>query len=176
MSFVTIFLVAISLSMDAFSLALLYGTLNMSKSIIKKLGVTVGIFHFIMPLIGYLFGDLLSFFLTFNADLLVGAIFIILAIQMFLSIRKKEDVTEIVGFISYFLFGFTVSVDSLTVGIGIGSLNNSIILPCIMFSLISAIFTYTGLSLGKSLAHKYGKYSSILGSALLFLLGLHYIF
>lgn len=176
MSLFTIFLVAVSLSMDAFSLSLLYGTLGLRKNVIRAISLTVGIFHFFMPLFGFFFGDILSFFLTFNANLLVGAIFIILSVQMLFSLKKEEEVLEISSFLSYLLFGFTVSVDSFSVGIGIGSLNGKIILPCIIFSVVSCIFTYLGLNLGKTLASKFGNISTILGSILLFGLGLSYIF
>lgn len=176
MNLIAIFLVAVSLSMDAFSLSLLYGTLNLKRKVIRGISLTVGIFHFFMPLFGYLFGDILSFFLTFNADLLVGAIFIILGVQMFLSTKKEEDIMEITSIFSYLLFGFTVSLDSFSVGIGLGSLQESILLPCIIFSFTSLVFTYLGLVLGTRLAHKFGQISTILGSILLFILGLFYIF
>lgn len=175
MSIFTIFLVAVSLSMDAFSLSLLYGTLGLKKQVIHAISLTVGVFHFFMPLFGYLFGDILSFFLTFNANLLVGAIFIILALQMIFSLKKEEDVLEISSFFSYLLFGFTVSIDSFSVGLGIGSLNGKIFLPCIVFSIVSSIFTYLGLSLGKTLASKFGSISTILGGILLLVLGISYI-
>ena len=80
--------------MDAFSLSLIYGTLNISNIIIRIVSSTVGIFHFFMPLFGYLFGDLLSSFLVFNPNNLVSIIFVYLAIQMFLSVFKQEEVLE----------------------------------------------------------------------------------
>lgn len=175
MSLLTIILVAISLSMDAFSLALIYGTLSIAPSVILKMSVVVGVFHFFMPLFGFFFGDLLSFFLHFNAEYLVGIIFIILSLQMILSVFKQENVEVLSGLLSYFLFGFTVSVDSFSVGIGIGSLGGSIFLPCIIFSLVSALFTYVGLRLGNQLASKFGTLSTIFGSITLFLLGLHHL-
>ncbi len=176
MSLLMVFVVAVSLSMDAFSLALIYGTLNVSTRMIRNTSVTVGIFHFFMPLFGYFFGDILSFFLTFNADLLVGIIFLILSVQMISSIFKTEDVETLSGVLSYFLFGFTVSVDSFSVGIGLGGLKESIFFPCIIFSCVSAVFTFLGLKLGKKLAVKFGKVATVFGSIVLFALGLHYIF
>ena len=50
---------AVSLSMDAFSLSLLYGTLGMKKEEKLILSFIVGIFHFIMPLLGKCFGNLI---------------------------------------------------------------------------------------------------------------------
>lgn len=176
MSFLTILIVAISLSMDAFSLSLIYGTLNISNTIIRIVSSTVGIFHFFMPLFGYLFGDFISSFFIFNPNMLVGIIFIYLSIQMFLSIFKNEDVDMFGGFLSYLLFGFTVSIDSFSVGIGLGSLDTSIIYPCLVFSLTSFLFTYIGLKMGKKLTLKFGKISTILGSIILLILGIRYLF
>lgn len=175
MSLLTIFIVAISLSMDAFSLALIYGTLNISPKVIQKMSGVVGIFHFFMPLFGFLFGDILSFFLNFDADCLVGIIFLILSLQMFHSIFKTEEVEVLSGLLAYLLFGFTVSIDSFSVGIGIGSLKGQIWLPCVVFSLVSLFFTYAGLRLGKRLAVRFGKVATIFGSVILFVLGIHHI-
>ena len=44
--FFTIVLIGISLSMDAFSLALVYGTYSLVKKDILLLSVIVGLFHF----------------------------------------------------------------------------------------------------------------------------------
>ena len=47
-----VFLMAISLSMDAFSLSLIYGALGMSGKENLFLSMVVGIFHFVMPFLG----------------------------------------------------------------------------------------------------------------------------
>ena len=50
------------------------------------------------------------------------------------------------------------------------------ILCVVVFSLISAMFTYVGLKFGKKLSLKFGKIANVIGSILLFLLGLQYLF
>ena len=110
------------------------------------------------------------------SSLLVGIIFVYLAIQMFLSVFKQEEVEMFGGLLSYLLFGFTVSIDSFSVGIGLGSLDTHILYPCISFSITSFIFTYLGLKMGKKLALKFGKISTVLGSIILFILGVGYLF
>ena len=52
-----ILIIAVSLSMDTFSLSLAYGMLKLKNSIIKQISITVGIFHFFMPLLGDFFGE-----------------------------------------------------------------------------------------------------------------------
>jgi putative Mn2+ efflux pump MntP len=59
MNIILIFIIAISLSMDAFSLSLAYGTISLSKKEIRLLSFIVGIYHFFMPILGMLLGKIL---------------------------------------------------------------------------------------------------------------------
>ena len=54
-----VILMAISLSMDAFSLSLVYGTFGIDKKNKILLSLIVGCFHFVMPLFGMFIGDLI---------------------------------------------------------------------------------------------------------------------
>ena len=176
MSLLTAFIVAVSLSMDAFSLALIYGTFNIQNKKSILISIMVGIFHFFMPLTGYTFGDTLSKLISPNIDLFMAIIFIYLGIQMFISIFKNEEVEMINSFFSVILFAFTVSIDSFTVGVGLGLENNKNYLNFLIFSIVSSSFTYLGLKLGTILSNKFGKFSMIIGSITLILLGITHLF
>lgn len=175
MSLLTAFIVAVSLSMDAFSLALIYGTFNIDNKKVILISIMVGIFHFFMPLMGYTFGDTLSNLISPNIDLFMAIIFIYLGIQMFISIFKDEEVEMINSFLSVILFAFTVSIDSFTVGVGLGLDNNKNYLNFLIFSIVSSIFTYLGLKLGTILSNKFGKFSMFIGSITLILLGISHL-
>ena len=84
-----IILIAISLSMDAFSLSLAYGTLNLCKKDVIKLATTVGLYHFLMPLIGLKVGSFLLSFLNFNPALIVFLILSFIGVQMIIESFKK---------------------------------------------------------------------------------------
>ena len=56
MEIFVIMIIAVSLSMDAFSLSLAYGTVNLDKKSRLKLSIIVGLYHFFMPLLGNLIG------------------------------------------------------------------------------------------------------------------------
>ena len=90
MSLFVIFVLAVGLSMDAFSLSLIYGTLNLKPRMQKLMSIMVGIFHFFMPLLGYKIGELILKVIKVNPDILVGIIFIILGLQMLLSLTMKK--------------------------------------------------------------------------------------
>lgn len=175
MSLLTAFIVAVSLSMDAFSLSLIYGTFNISNKKIILISLMVGVFHFFMPLMGYTFGDNLSKLLSFNIDFFMAIIFIYLGIQMFASIFKDEEVEMINSLLSIIFFAFTVSIDSFTVGVGLGLDNSKNYLNYLIFSLVSSTFTYLGLKLGVILSNKFGKYSMMIGSITLVLLGISHL-
>lgn len=172
----TVILVAVGLSMDAFSLAILYGTLGFSKRRIIGLSLVVGVFHFFMPLLGSLIGSFLLNFLPINQDLIVGVIFLVIAIEMIISTFKEEEIMNIIGIGSLLLFGFTVSIDSFSVGIGLLAISSNYLVTVSIFSMISAIFTFLGLVIGKKLNCVFGKYATWIGSAILIVLSIVYIF
>lgn len=175
MSLIVIFILAVGLSMDAFSLSLIYGTLNLKTQIQKLMSITVGIFHFIMPLLGYQIGELILKVIKVNPDILVGLIFIILGLEMLISLKKEEQLKLLTGMFSVVFFAFTVSIDSFSIGIGFGISNINMLLPCIIFSITSAIFTYMGVLLGNKLANKFGNITTLIGSIILIVLGISYL-
>lgn len=169
----TLFLVAIGLSMDTFSLSIAYGTIGLTKKKIWLLSIIVGIFHFIMPFFGNLIGSVVLSKLPFNSDIVVGIIFILIAFEMLIGNEEAMPLDKIGAFL---IFGFSVSLDSFSVGLGISMITSYPILAYSIFSLVSFSFTYIGLKFGKFLNNKFGKYSILLGAIILLILGLFYIF
>ena len=173
--FVTV-LLGISLSMDAFSLALGYGTQGIGKKNEILLAVIVGIFHFFMPLVGLGIGSAIYQYFVFNFDLVVGIIFFIIGLEMVISSIKDEEVNQLFGVLGYILFGFSVSIDSLTTGIGLKAINDNYLEVSSIFMIISSLFTYVGLRLGGSLSDKFGKYATMGGGVMLLMFSLYYVF
>lgn len=168
------FVMAIGLSMDAFSLALAYGTTKIPINKKVLLSITVGIFHFFMPRLGALIGTELLLNYIAKANYLVGIIFLILAIEMLLS-RKEEKTGSITNMISIILFSFTVSIDSFSVGIALSLTTTNINSPCIIFALISTLFTFLGVELGNKIAYKFENKAEYIGIIILLILGIKYL-
>ena len=173
--FVTCILIGISLSMDAFSLALIYGTYGFSTKNQIIISFIVGIFHFFMPLFGLYFGNLLMHSFYFNANLVVGIIFFIIGLEMILSIHKEEKVSILSSFFGYIFFGFTVSIDSFTTGIGLFIITNHYYMVVTIFMLCSSFFTFLGFFLGDKLNQCFGKYATFLGGVIMIVLAVMYI-
>ena len=168
------FVMAIGLSMDAFSLALAYGTTKIPINKKVLLSITVGIFHFFMPKLGALIGTELLLNYIAKANYLVGIIFLIQAIEMLLS-RKEEKTGSITNMISIILFSFTVSIDSFSVGIALSLTTTDINSPCIIFALISTLFTFLGVELGSKIAYKFENKAEYIGIIILLILGIKYL-
>lgn len=176
MQIITIIMVAVGLSMDAFSLSILYGTLNFNKRKTLSLAGSVGVFHFFMPLFGNSLGLFLLDILPIKSNVMVGIIFFVISIQMLISIFKDEDIVELKNFFSIIIFAFTVSIDSFSAGIGLSMLCNNRLIAVSIFSITSFLFTFTGLTIGSRLTDRFGKVSTLVGSAILLILSLIYLF
>ena len=165
------FFIGISLSMDAFSLAISIGTLSPTKLKKIELITTIGIFHYIMPYFGSTLGNYLKNISMIPSNYIVAFIFIALGIDL----MKNKDTENPIGLltiIKIIFIGLTVSIDALLVGIAFGIQKESAILGFIIISLTSMIFTYLGLKVGTFLSKKNQEKGKILGVIILLLLGI----
>lgn len=166
------FFTGIGLSMDAFSLSLSLGTTNPRKKTIIKTSIIVGVFHFIMPILGYFLGYAFKYRIP-NINILTFVLFLILSIEMYKS--KNEENNSILNDLTILLIAFSVSIDAFTVGIAFGLNNELVLISSTIFSIISLIITYLGLTLGKTLKTKYKKFSTYLGIILLLIVAIKYL-
>lgn len=94
---------------------------------------------------------------------------------MIISINDEEKTTDLSNYIEIIMFAIAVSIDSFTVGMALSLEKQNLVLGGIIFSLVSSIFTLTGLFLGKYLS-RYGKISKIIGIIILFIFTFKYLF
>lgn len=165
---------AISLSMDTFSLSLIYGTLNISKKNKLFLTFLVGLFHFFLPLFGFIMGKIVLQLMPINPNYLVSIILSFIGIQMIIS-SFGDDEVNILGLVDYILFAFAVSIDSFSVGITFTFTKSNIFVSSFTFSIFSALFTLIGLFIGNKIGRLTGKLSTFFGGIILIVVGLSYI-
>lgn len=155
--------------MDAFSLAFSYGINKLSKKSVFITAITVGIFHFFMPLIGNFIGVSIFDYTIIKPRYVMFFIFLLLSIDMFAHFFEEKPKIRTLNPLGIILFSSSVSFDSLSVGIGLSYLCDNLLLALITFCLISFTFTLLGFFLGKILSNKVGKYSFLVGSITLFI-------
>jgi len=174
MEIYTLSLIAFGLSMDAFSLSLAYGTININKKDMLLLSSIVGIYHYIMPIIGNLLGTtLLSFF---SPDLVILIILLFIGLNFIKETFSKQQEIKKMTFIELLMFGFAVSIDSFSIGIGLEHITKNHFLSSLIFSVFSFSFTILGLYLGKKISQIFGKFATLLGGILLIGIGIFLYF
>ena len=113
-----------------------------------------------------------SIFKSFS-NIISGIVFLILGIEMIMSFKDEEAKNELGGILEIVLFAIAVSIDSFSVGIALALEGENLIISGIVFSQVSALFTFLGLLLGKFLSKKTGKISKTIGIVILFILAIH---
>ena len=88
MAIIMVLIVAVSLSMDAFSLSLAYGTLNFPKKNIMLLSIIVGLYHFFMPILGMHVGNIIISILPIKPSTLVFIVLFFIGIEMIIESLK----------------------------------------------------------------------------------------
>lgn len=172
MNIFLILLIGISLSMDTFSLSLSLGTFNIDKKKSILFSCVVATFHFFMPLLGVILGNSINKFLIIDPDKLMFIIFLFLSIEMFIDLLSKEEKQYDLTFFNMLIYAFSVSIDSLTIGIGLLNIISSAVFGALIFAFTSFIFTFIGLFIGRYTYEKLGKISKIMGLIIILLLAI----
>ncbi|MCG1021333.1 manganese efflux pump MntP family protein [Sutcliffiella horikoshii] len=175
--FMTLLLMAIALGMDAFSVGLGMGMIKLRLRQIFYIGVTIGVFHIVMPLGGMVIGKVLSQEFGSIATLIGGLLLVMLGLQMMFSSFKKEDGPMItpVG-AGLFIFALSVSLDSFSVGLSLGIYGARTMLTILLFGAVSMLLTWMGLIFGRKLQGWLGSYSEALGGSILLGFGIKLLF
>jgi len=183
MGFIELFLIAISLSMDAFAVAICKG-LNMRKLNYKHtfiIATFFGGFQGLMPLIGWFLGKQFAQYIT-NFDHWIA--FILLAFiggQMIHEALKKDnekcDINENLNIKELFILAIATSIDALAVGITFALIPNTNILTSItLIGIITFVLSIIGVFIGNKFGSKFKSKAELAGGIILILIGSKILF
>jgi len=182
MSFVSIFLIAIGLGMDAFSVAV--GTGFTAKRVdpgqLLRLSAGFGLFQFMMPILGWTAGrtvaDLISRYDHWVAFALLAGVG---AKMIFDSIRANDDETgrqpetsDPTKGLSLLVLSVATSIDAFAVGLSFALLDVSVMAASIIIGIVAFAMTAGGIFLGAHAGNKLGNKAGILGGLILIAIGL----
>ena len=128
-----------------------------------------------MPQIGNIIGKQIFEILPIRTNTIVFIILFIIGIQMIIETFKTKKTLKIMKNLEMIIFGLLVSIDSLSVGIGLKSIYDNTILSSFIFSITSLFFTYTGLYIGKKISTIIGNLATLFGGITLIIIGLLYL-
>lgn len=165
---VTLTFMAGALALDAFSVCLGLGMQQIRLKRILWISLVIGGFHVLMPFLGIVLGKLAAAPFENYAQLISGVLLIFIGAQMFFGAftEEKKLFIQPAG-LGLLVLAFTVSMDSFTVGFGLGIAEVKVVLALTLFGVISAILSCLALLIGRHVQGFLGKYSELLGGSIL---------
>lgn len=181
MDLVTLFVLAVGLSMDAFAVAICKG-LAMKKITFKQaaiVGLWFGGFQALMPTLGFLLGTTFASLVNVVADWIA---FILLAliggnmIKEALS-KEEEEADDSLSFKTMLLLAIATSIDAFAVGVSFAFMEiGSLIVPAVLFiGVITFSLSMIGVKVGNVFGTKYKSKAEFAGGVILILLGVKII-
>ena len=176
MTFIELLLIAIGLSMDAFSVSICKGltTKQFSWRMALVCGLWFGGFQALMPIIGYFLGaqfqemiEAYDHWIAFGLLFLIGANMIREAVW-----GKEESQDGSLGFKTMLLLAIATSIDALAVGVSFACIRVKLWSSVIVIGLTTFAFSVLGVKIGNVFGSKYEKSAEIIGGIMLILIGL----
>lgn len=176
MNFISIFLLAIGLSMDAFAVAVCKG-LATQKLDWKKMaivGLWFGGFQALMPLIGYLLGTSFEQYIIAFDHWIAFALLALIGLNMIHESRSKEEETVDASFAfkPMLIMAIATSIDALAVGITLALRQVNVAFAATTIGATTFVVSAIGVKVGNLFGSKYKSTAEMVGGIILVLLGL----
>ena len=179
MGFLELFLIAIGLSADAFSVSVCKG-LNTRKLNLKHaylIALFFGVFQAVMPLIGYLLGTGFSEYIEKFDHWIAFALLAFIGGKMVIeAIREKdggpEEKTDALSTGELTVLAVATSIDALAVGITFAFLKVNILPSVLLIGVTTFALSLGGVLLGNRFGAKYKTKAEVAGGVILVLIGL----
>lgn len=177
MSLLTVFLLAVALGVDAFSVAIGIGAANHKKSWgpVWRLSVAFGLFQFMMPLVGWLAGSTVAEMIRAFDHWIAFALLALVGGKMIREGLEKESDEESVDQTQgwpLLLLSIATSIDALAVGFSFSLLKTAVFFPAVIIGVVCFFMTAVGMIFGEGLAKLFGKKVEILGGVVLIAIGI----
>ena len=175
LNFISVFLIAVALAMDAFSVSLTKGFTQpqLKKEQILYYGLFFGFFQFMMPVIGYYCVSTISSAIESFASIIGFVLLLAIGLNMIRESLSSDDgeVTDEFSFKEVTLLAIATSIDAFAVGITIALLKDPILISSAIIGIVAFLFSIAGVFIGRKIGHFVGGKFQILGGVILILIG-----
>ncbi|WP_298704132.1 manganese efflux pump MntP family protein [uncultured Veillonella sp.] len=178
MSLWEIAIVAVSLAMDAFAVAIAKGPCISDKEPLKRIGLPFlfGLFQMIMPLIGWVIGAQLAGKIDDYDHWIIFALLGYLGINMIRNsckpVEEGDIICHLVKWREMFVLAFATSIDALAIGITLAFFSVNVWTASSMIGIITFVISLGGVFLGQQLAKLLSGRAEMIGGFVLILIGL----
>lgn len=182
MVFVELFLVALSLSMDAFAVALCQGLgmrkLHMPQAMI--IALFFGIFQGGMPLLGWLLGRQFAGYITAYDHWIAFGLLLFIGGEMifgaFIQDNRTVDRRTKLNIRDLFLMAIATSIDALAIGVTFAFLQTRILPAVLLIGIITFLLSLLGVIMGNRFGARFRKKAELGGGIVLILIGTKILF
>jgi putative Mn2+ efflux pump MntP len=175
MSLPAVFLIALSMAMDAFAVSLCSGVkIGSGPRPVFRIAFHFGLFQALLPVIGWLFGNTIEplvknfdHWVAFGLLAFVG----IRMIRSGLCQCEEEIVKDPSRGWTMVMLSIAVSIDALAVGLSLAFLDVDIWTPALIIGLVTGALSLIGLRMGSKVGRRFGKPVEVLGGLVLIGIG-----
>lgn len=182
MSLFGITALALGLAMDAVAVAITIGVVvpQLKSKHMIWIAIFFGGFQALMPMLGWVLGDVTGSTLHTWGNRIGGVILMLLGIGMLLEARKEKAEERSPNHNHFALrnmlvLSFATSVDALSVGFTLPLLHAPFALTIAMVGIVTALFAALGLYVGHKFGAKLGPYAELMGGLILIGLGVQFL-
>lgn len=178
MDFLELLLIAVGLSMDAFSVSICKGltTKRFSWRMAIICALWFGGFQVLMPVIGYFLGAQFEDFIDSYAHWIAFGLLFLVGVNMIREAvwddKEEEEKSNSLDFKTMFLLAIATSIDALAVGVSFAFIQVKLWSSVLIIGLTTFVFSVLGVKIGNVFESKYEKSAGIIGGIILILIGL----
>ena len=176
MDIISLLLLAVGLSMDAFAVSVCKG-LALKKVSLRRMcivGAWFGGFQALMPSLGYLLGSRFEQYITAIDHWIAFVLLVLIGANMIREALSKEEAEEAnasLAFKTMLLMAVATSIDALAVGITFAFLSVHIVPAALTIGATTFLLSAAGVKVGSVFGLRYKKRAEIAGGVILCLLG-----
>ena len=174
MSVFEIVILGLALAMDAFvvtiSNSFAYPKISRTRSL--SMPLAFGFFQFLMPVVGFVLGQLVSDFITQYAGIITFAILGFIGGKMIWDAFREEASEQTLTMPVLLFQAVATSIDALAVGVSFAALEVNVLTSSGIIGITTALTCIVALSIGKRFGNALGEKATIIGGAVLILIGL----
>ena len=175
MDIISLFTLAVGLSMDAFAVSVCKGlaTEKLFPRHMILAGLWFGGFQALMPVIGYVLGSQFKDKITAIDHWIAFFLLGFIGVNMIREALDKEETCPVGGMEARKMFPLAVatSIDALAVGITFAFLDVNIVIAASFIGVITFILSAVGVKVGNIFGVKYKSKAELAGGIILILLG-----
>ncbi|MHB8155846.1 MAG: manganese efflux pump MntP [Desulfocucumaceae bacterium] len=178
MSVLTILLLAVALGADAFSMCLGIGMTGVRRGQIFLISGTILLFHIVMPLAGWYLGSLAGDLVGRAAAIAGALVLMFLGGRMIWDVYRRDPEVPKVAVVNtggLLLLSASVSMDALSVGFTLGTVQANLIMVVLTFGIVAGLMTFCGLVLGCAIGRWAGEKAQLIGGLILLGIGIKLI-